>query len=265
MKTIKIDLPRSLECVEIELFSDLHIGDKHCNIRLIQDRISRVKNNPNTYAILLGDIIDNATKTSVGDTYEETLSPMEQMKTAISMFEPIKDKIIGGVSGNHCARSYKTDGIDLMYFLFAELGQYNRYDPNGALLFIRLGEYLAGRKESNGSGKPRQILYTLYLTHGATSGRTIGAKANGLQRMGQVVNADICCIGHTHSPMVFREKSYEINYCNNTILEKETIFVNASSTLEWGGYAERLSLKPSSLKSPVIRLGGAKKEIDVTL
>lgn len=265
MRYVKADLPRDINKLNIEIFSDLHIGDKNCNHKLIQERIKRVKEDKDTYCILLGDIIDNATTSSVGDTYEETMSPMQQMKAAIGIFEPIKDKILGAVSGNHCARSYKTDGIDLMYFLMSELRIADKYDPIGALLFIRFGESARGQKESSGSGQLRKLCYTLYMTHGSSSGRTIGAKANGLQRMGQIVNADICCIGHTHLPMCFREKSYEIDYRNSRAIEKETIFVNASSTLEWGGYAERMSLKPSSLKSPIIQLDGTKKNIDVTM
>lgn len=233
MNSIKLDLPRDLKEIKIEIFSDLHIGDKKCDFKLIHERIRKVKDEKDTYCIMLGDIIDNPTKSSVGDTYEESLSPMQQIKTAISMFDPIKEKILGGVGGNHEFRTYKTEGIDLMYFMFSEFHISERYFQDGALLFIRFGEISRGIKESAGSGQVRKVCYTTYLNHGSSNGRTAGAKANGLQRLGQIVNADICVVGHTHLPMVFKEINYEIDYQNSAAREKETLFVNASSTLGW--------------------------------
>jgi hypothetical protein len=65
--------------------------------------------------------------------------------------------------------------------------------------------------------------------------------------------------------MVFKEISYEMDYQNSTVREKETLFVNASSTLGWGEYSERMGMKPNSNASPVILLNGTQKDIRVTL
>lgn len=265
MECIKLDLPRDIEKLNIEIFSDLHLGSKKCDYPLIQKRIKKVQESKNTYCILLGDLINNSTKTSVGDVYEEELTPMQQVKLATRTFEPIKDKILGVVSGNHERRSYKTEGVDLLYFMCAELRIQDRYDPTGALLFIRFGKQSRGTKESNGSGKIRKMLYTLYMTHGSGGGRLVGGKANGLQRLGQIINADIITVGHSHLPMTFREKAFEIDERNSTITEKETVFVNASSTLKYEAYAETFGFKPSSTQSPIIVLNGAKKDIEVRL
>lgn len=249
--------------MRIRIFADWHIGDKHCNMKLIQEMIKEVLEEEHTYCIIVGDLINNSTTSSIGDTYEETLSPMEQVKTIAELLKPIKHKILAISSGNHCYRSYKTEGVDLLYFMCAELGIADKYDPIGALLFIRFGAD-SGLKETK-TGEPRKICYTLYMTHGSASGRTVGAKANALNRLGDVINADICVIAHTHLPMVFRESSFVIDYPNSSYHQKETVYVNSASTLEWGGYAEKLSLKPSSTQSPIIRLDGRKFNINVTL
>ena len=94
MKVIKIDLPSELEQIELHTFADEHIGDEHSDIKRVLQRIEYVKNTPNAYCILNGDIIDNATRTSIGDTYTQTCNPMEQLEKAIAIFEPIKDKIL---------------------------------------------------------------------------------------------------------------------------------------------------------------------------
>ena len=60
--------------------------------------------------------------------------------------------------------------------------------------------------------------------------------------------------------MSFKEKSYEIDYHNSTIIEKETLYVNSGSALDYGGYSERYSLKPSSKAQPIIILDGTKKD-----
>lgn len=265
MRCVKIDLDRDIKQLNIEIFSDLHLGSSKCDYKAIQERIRKVRDNQDTYCIVLGDVLNNSTKTSVGDVYEEELTPMQQVKSAVSLFEPIKDKIIGVVSGNHEKRSYRTEGIDLLYFMCAELGIQDKYDPVGALLFLRFGELSRGVKETNGSGKVRKILYTIYLTHGSGGGRLVGGKANGLQRLGQIINSDIICVGHTHLPMTFREKTFEVDERNSTITEKETVFVNASSTLDYESYAETFGFKPSSKQSPVIKLNGTRKNILVTL
>ena len=253
MKCIKVDLPSEFEELKIEIFSDLHIGSKKCNYQLIQERVSKVKNNPNTYCIILGDLINNSTKTSVGDVYEEQLTPMQQIQKAISIFEPIKDKIIGVCSGNHERRSYNTDGIDLLWMFSKELGLESKYDYCSCLLFIRFGKM-------DGHHMYKKNIYTLYMTHGdGQGGRTIGGKANGLQRRGQIVDADIVVTGHTHAPLTFRDCYYQINYGTSSVKKMEQLFINASSTLEYEQYSELYGMKPSSTISPVIVLNGHKK------
>lgn len=267
MKLIQAILPKSLDKFEIEIFSDLHIGSKKCNIELINKRIERVKNNKNVYCVLLGDIVNNTTRDSVGDVYDEPLSPMDQMKLASSLFEPIKDKILAITAGNHERRSYRTEGTDLTWFLARQLGCEEKYDYCSCVLYIKFGS------DSNRSSQKGQYNVTIYMTHGdGTNGGTMGAKANGLQRRGTIIDADIILTGHTHQPMVFRQTSYQIAKHSNrpAVVEHEQVFVNASSTLDYEEYAELKGMKPGSTKSPVIKIEGLAQRhraalIDVTL
>ena len=77
MKIIKIDLPSELEEVELHIFADEHIGDEHCDMKRLLERIEYVKNTPTAYCILNGDLLDNATKTSIGDSYAQVFNPMD--------------------------------------------------------------------------------------------------------------------------------------------------------------------------------------------
>ena len=235
MKLIETQLPDAP--IVIEMLSDLHIGSPKCDIQMIQNRIKRIEETDNTYCMIVGDIINNSTKNSVGDTYTEDLTPMQQVQMAVKLFEPIKDKIIAVTSGNHERRSYKYDGVDLIYFMCAELGISDKYDYVGTLNFLSF----AGR----------HWLPTIYMTHGdGSSGRTVGGKANGLQRRGDIIDADVIVAGHTHMPFVFRDATFKVDKSHRCIRKQETLYVNCSATLEYESYAELMGLPPSSTASP---------------
>lgn len=264
MKIIKIDLPRELESVELHTFADEHIGDEHSDIKRVIERIEYVKNTPNAYCIMNGDIMDNATKTSIGDTYTQVFNPMEQLARAVELFTPIKDKILCITHGNHENRTYKKEGINLSRLIADQLGLSDRYTPTSATLFIRMGEETK-RKESRGSGMHRQICYTLYVLHGSGGGRKEGAKAIRLADMASVIDTDIYIHSHTHLPMIMKQAYHRIDPRNSTVALVTKLFVNTAANLNYGGYGEAQEFKPSSKDTPVIYLNGKKKSFEARL
>lgn len=113
MKPIKCDLPSELDSVELYDLADFHIGDMMCDFKLIKALIEHIRDTPNAYCILGGDLMDTAIASSVGDTYGANLQPMEQLKMCVKLFAPIKGKILCILHGNHENRVYKSDGIDI--------------------------------------------------------------------------------------------------------------------------------------------------------
>lgn len=265
MKAIKVDLSRDLKSLEIIPLADLHIGDKQCDLELIKEKIDYIKNNENVYCILNGDILNNSVKTSVGDVYSETLTPMEQLQQALTLFEPIKDKILCVTTGNHEARTWKNDGIDLMGLLCSSLNIYNKYVNESAVIFLRFGKESRGNKESNGSGKTRKVSYTLFVAHGSGGGRKEGAKANRLAEMASIVDADIYIHSHTHLPLIMKQAFHRLDVRNSSISIVDKLFVNTSAYLNYGGYGEVAEFKPSSKESPHIYLSGTKKQFTAKL
>ena len=259
MKVIKIDLPRDLKQIEIHTFADEHLGDMCCDVKRLLQRVDYVKNTPTAYCILNGDIIDNATRNSVGDTYTQVLSPMEQLHRAIEIFEPIKDKIFCITQGNHENRTYKSEGINLSALMASQLGLAERYTVTSAILFVRLGELNDGRKETNGSGQRRKVCYSIYTLHGSGGGRKEGGKVNRLADLASIIDADVYIHSHTHLPVVMKQSFYRIDVRNSTVGIAEKLFVNTASNLDYGGYGEAQAYKPSSKETPVIYLSGTKK------
>ena len=73
MQTIKIDLSESLNQIELHTFADLHLGgDCHTDHELIKQRLREVAEKDNAYIIINGDLLNNATKTSVSTLMRRT-------------------------------------------------------------------------------------------------------------------------------------------------------------------------------------------------
>lgn len=258
MKAIKCDLPL-FEVIELHSMADLHLGDLMSDYKLIMERIEHIKNTPNAYCILGGDLMDTAIASSIGDTYGANLQPMEQLKQCVKIFEPIKDKILAVLPGNHENRVYKSDGIDTTALMCSQLGVAEKYSATTALLFIRFG---CG---SGGGHKNRPQLYTVYVTHGSGGGRKEGGKVNRLADLSSIVDADIYIHAHTHLPLVFKESFIRPSRSNSTVEQVDKLFVNTAAALNYGGYGDKAGFKPASKRSPVIYLDGCKHDMWATL
>lgn len=250
MKTIKIDLPSDLEEIELYPLFDWHIGDSMSDAFLIEDTLKRIKETPNAYCILGGDLMDTAIASSVGDAYAAHLQPMEQLKLCVKLFEPIKDKILCIVPGNHEARVLKSVGIDTTAMMAAQLGLSDKYSETTALLFIRFGS------ETRRASEGRKMVYSVYVTHGSGGGRREGGKINRLADLAQIVDADVYLCGHTHLPAVFREGYFRTSKNSSNVQYVDRLFVNAAAALSYGGYGDKAGFKPASKQSPVIFLNG---------
>lgn len=252
MKAIKADLSKDLDSIEIHPLADLHIGDMACDYKAILNELEYIKNTPNCYCVLDGDLMDTAIASSIGDTYSSTHSPMEQLQECVKLFEPIKDKILAVTSGNHENRHYKTNGIDTTQLMCSQLGIADRYSPTTALVYIRFGKDVKHN---------RKMCYTLYMTHGTGGGRKEGGKINRLADLATIVDADIYVSGHTHLPAVFRNTFFRADPRNSDITQCEHLFVNTAAWLRYGGYGDRQGYKPASTINPIIHLDGHVKQM----
>lgn len=250
MKTVKVDLSADIDCLEIYTLADWHIGDKHCKMNEIKNTLKYIEETPNAYCILNGDLMNNATKTSVSDCYAEAMKPQEQLQMLCDLIEPIKDKVLFVTQGNHEARTFKSDGIDLTAIMTKQLGIFDRYTREGGVLFLRFGDH---------SKYHRRMCYTFYITHGSGGGKKEGGKANGLCDLTSIVDTDIYIHGHTHLPMVIKENFFRIDTSNSYVKEVEKLFVNSGASLFYGGYGQQFKFKPANTTSPIIYLNGHKK------
>jgi len=241
----------ALEQAFIVPIADMHIGDPLFNEQAFLELRQWIEKTPNAFVILLGDILNCATKNSISDVYSEELPPQKAKKKALSLLKPIADRILAIIPGNHEYRIWKESGNDITEDLALMLDV--PYAREGILVNVKVGEY---------RNKGR-INYTIYGTHGTGAGRTKGAKVNVLRRLRDIVLADIYVMGHIHETMIFWGAYYVPDVRHSTLTKIPQLFVSTGSFLEWGGYAERGIFEPAGSVVPKIRLSGRQKEFEV--
>lgn len=262
MHCIKVDRPTDWEEAHIYPLADWHLGDEHADEALIHRILQAVKDDPYALCLLNGDLMNTATKQSVSDIYSEQLSPMKQIDALCTMLNPIRDKIIGVTTGNHEARVYRTDGIDMMRLVCRELCVEKMYSPEGVLVFLRFGT--AKKSGRHMDSNPKQC-YSIYMTHGVGGGRKEGSKILRLVDMAAIIDADIYVMSHDHLPLQTKEAFYRVNYANSTASVVEKSFVNTGAKLNYGGYSQTMLFKPSSKATPRIIAYAKTKEVELRM
>ena len=174
---------------------------------------------------------------------------MLQLEQCVKLFGPIKDKILAVTGGNHERRIWRQDGIDTVQLMCDQLGIGDLYAPESAVVFIQVG-----RQDGHRNYMP--VLYSVYVTHGSGGGRKEGGKINRLVELASIVDADIYVHSHVHTPAIVRNSYFRVDTRKCTVRKADKLFVNTSSSLEYGGYGEIASYKPNSLETPKIILSG---------
>ncbi len=245
MEIIKHDLGVNVEEIKIIPIGDPHIGSEECDLTLLNKTIQRIKDEPNTYTILMGDIIENSIIQSVGDVYNQVMTPEAQIDYAVKVFEPIKDKILYAVQGNHSNRSKKAVDIDPMKIIMGYLGKLDVYTRDGAVLFVSFGK-------NKGRENVRHTA-TLYPVHGSRGGGR-SASFNHVADLAKIVDCDIYLHAHTHKPGAFKTSYYKTDSRYKTVYATEKLFINTAAFLNYGGYGQRATYTPTSKTMPEISI-----------
>ena len=176
---IKLKLNTKKNNIKLYVLSDIHIGDSNCDLETVKNIIKFIKDTPDCYCILLGDILNTGIKTSKSDIYSETMTIMDAQKLALELLTPIKDKIIAMTPGNHENRVWREVGVDISLWLAEKLGIQDKYRNNGLALSLKFGEDL--------NKKPFTL--NIFGQHGSYGGgRRLGSSMNALEDLDGVQN-----------------------------------------------------------------------------
>lgn len=157
-----------------------HLGCSQSDLPFIKDMISKVKEDPYGKWIYMGDAGECVTKSSNGDIFSQTLSPVQQQNELVRLLEPIKNKGLFGVRGNHGNRIYRETGLDFDETLCAKLG----VPYLGIAAFWHL--------------KVKDVYFSIYTHHGVSSGASISTKVNKAKVFENSIDADAILTAHSH-------------------------------------------------------------------
>lgn len=220
--------------------SDVHLGSLEHNTEEWEKFVDMIQDTPNAYIILAGDLMNNATRSSVSNIFDEVLRPREQKKRLIEYLTPIKDRILCAVPGNHERRSVKDADDEPMYDVMCKLDLEDLYRPNIAFVKIQIGR----NRNSNRS------TYVFAVTHGSGGGIGTGSAVNRNERFSQNIDGIDCLIvGHTHKGTVSKPSKIVVDTKNNVVSMKTITVVSSQSWLSYGGYAVQKMLLPASESS----------------
>ena len=157
-----------------------HIGAEQSDGKFINQMITRLKNDPNGRGVYMGDGGECVTKLSKGDVYAQRLSPQEQHDRLVELFDPVKEKLLFGIRGNHGNRIYKESGLDFDKNLCHRVG----IPYMGVAAFVNL---VINRSS-----------YDLYVHHGIDSGVSATSKVRKAEQLGNIVEVDAVLTAHSH-------------------------------------------------------------------
>ena len=250
MRVILKEFPRDTDYITLYPISDVHWGAAECMEREFKAYLKQIENDPSAAVLLAGDLLNNGVKSSKTDVYREKYPPDVQKEMMIDLLEPIADKIVAGVAGNHEYRTSKEVCQDVTKDIFVALRIKDRYTPDAAFIKMSLGE-----KQNK---KP--ATYMIYLSHGAGGGSTLGA---GVSRQDNyqlsIEGVDISVSGHTHKPTKTPSARLVFDSRNNNIVRSNTLIFVCTAWLDYGGYPERGQMRPTAFYPDTIRLDGTKK------
>ena len=250
--------------ITIVPISDVHLGSPGCMEQEFISFIKTVKETPNMYLVLGGDLIDNGTRSSVTNPFRATMPPSQQKKEMANILSEVRDRILCFVPGNHERRSGKDADDDPCYDIAAKLDLEHLYRENIAFVKVQLGT----KERENGTltGGYQRPTYMLTVVHGAGGGILTGGAVNRGERFGYVIDGmDALIVGHTHKPFTTQPGKIQIDPRNNKVSIKPFKVISSTSWLEYSGYAARGMLLPTTHCLNTLTLRGDKKEIVVTM
>jgi hypothetical protein len=207
---------------------DVHYGNVGHKREKFLSYIRWIKETKNVYAVVGGDLMENALDDGRGMTYDQTQNPDTQVSWMIKALAPIAHKILVAIPGNHEWRTYKHAGIEPMKVVADRL-QIPYFDGPVFLDILADGHR-----------------WTCYVSHGYGNSQTKGGKLNMAGKPKKWTSLiHFFVSGHVHDPMVNSETCIVIDPVRMCLTYPQQWTVIAPSFLRWEGtYAYRAGFPP---------------------
>lgn len=239
------------EPVIIIPLADIHLGNKGCNLEKLEQIVKLINETPNCYTILLGDLTETATKTSIGlGIFDEDFHIDVQLASVKKILKPLAEqgKILGALIGNHEMRLAYTVNLNPTYMICESLDiPYFGYQ---GYLSLAVGNQT----------------YRILATHGKGNASTPQGKIAAVRKLVNIADADIYLMGHIHGRMYDNDIIHEMDEQSGTVVPRIRHYVVCGSFLEyWGTYAEMKLLSPAITGSVMLVLDPDIKDVRIIL
>lgn len=247
-----MDLPINVKAIEetsIEILPlfDWHLGSHECDEALVDRIIKHIQENENCYTFIGGDLGEFCVYDGkMNSVHHQKHQVTEQVEMIIKKLEPIKEKILFSVCGNHEARIEKSTGLDVAALIALSLNvPYFKWETHFILKLI-----------SAKSKKERKNIY-IYAHHGCGGGASSGGKINAIERLHfRAPFAHIIFAGHTHIASETRELIPYLSQAGN-MKNFVQYFISCGTSHKSDGYAAMKAYRP-------IPVGAVKTSIRLT-
>jgi UDP-2,3-diacylglucosamine pyrophosphatase LpxH len=235
------------EYAEVVFLGDVHYGSPQCDVPRFLSMLDYCLQNK-IYVFLMGDMIEMATRDSVGaGIYEQEEKAEDQFGEMIGFLKPLAEAklILGFLSGNHEERVYKSVGIDIGKAMARELK-------------IPYLGHACWSQFSVGTQK-----YSVYALHGTTASRFDGTVLKAVENVSYSFSADLVAMGHAHRAV----NGFLVveSVVDNKVVEKKKFIVVTGSYVKYhDSYYEKSGGQISKLGSPKVKLFAAKHDISIS-
>lgn len=255
-----ISIPVNADRVFFTDLTDLHVGHYGFDEVALTNFVNVVKNVPNFYVFIGGDSTNHANKGSKSSQFEEYATPREQIKGKyeygklvrkglIQLLEPIQDRIIGIINGNH-------NGTRLQEFNDMSAAEYYS-DLTGVRYFADYAfiEFVVGKDKSHRNS------YTHFIHHSGSTGKN--KNVGNLMQRGIYFDADVHWGEHTHQDPFARIPVITFDRYNKKPLVRQKLYINGNSYLSWSGYAKAKLYPPNITGAHILEMSGRRGDWDI--
>lgn len=273
MIVINRTIPYTSDVVfHINFLGDLHLGSRHCQKKAFLQDVDRIKEDPYGLWISTGDNLDAIVPSDSKRFRAEEVDPdylphlnrmgVYQRDQYLRYVDPIKDKCLGVIDGNHEMELGKRTYVNLTADIAMELGV--PYLSDTALIRLTFARMEGDKRICSDN-------LIIYACHGHAFGKHSGTPLNRMEQMAGLVDADMYICGHAHkkavsksckvgitskgkAALVNKPQLFGVAGCFTTVYEEDT-----------SGYAQRSQYGQTDVGSLMVSFRPMTGEMDAKI
>ena len=273
MRIIEKEVVTNTKTVKYRIYplGDIHIGALNCAEKEFHRVVSKIASDPYAYwvgggdycdAVILGDAkrfdVNTLPNWMLSGGAKKVRMNMGDMLKAqqdrfLKIVDPIRDKCLGLIEGNHEYSIFKYHNRDHMNRLCEALKVPNLTDCAFIRFMMRLDNLKPKTKAKRQKGGGHRSVVTssqsamVFICHGHGGGRTSGSEPNRLYRLAADKDADIIFTGHSHSFHI--HPPIPVLYVPSTHILPTEARVREKHAVNWGAYLYTYANGPSTYAS----------------